>query len=331
MIEKISALQVVTEKTALLERLFHPESTARAVVGGNLFDAAKAGLKSHGLRRNAAAITEHTGQAIHGVPTAGQAFMGDLYTQEAAKQRARLVKGQANLMNAGHAVPHLQHPDWNGPNIAPTAAPSSTAQAHQRLVVKNAPNAQKSQGALGIDLSNYHPSMLLGGAGAVGGIAASDNMEEAPQNIAAGAGMGLIGGIGLRHLKHASLNPSMNIGPIGMGVRPDTERLPGTYRSVPTSVIQRVGEGMDGGMSAEQAIAHGAKAPEVNATPAIATVAGALAGHYISPGVKGLLLGGGLGYAGGTLMKGQLQKDYQQDARTALQGLSIERSRMGIR
>lgn len=301
-----------------------------ALFGYNIADAGRAALKAHSLGRDAAAVAAHTGEKALETPGLMAAFKGHLYDQRAAKQYANVTASANRLQAAGLATEPLLKP-MQGP-MRPDHMPTrSTSEGIQRIQTKANQKQVPEVGHQGINLEGYHPAALLGGAGAVGGIAASDNMEDAPTNIAAGAGLGLAGGIGLRHLKKASLNPSMNIGPIGMGVRPDTERLPGTYRSVPASVIQRVGEGMDRGMSPDEAVAYGAKAPEISATPAIGAALGAAAGHYIHGGPKGLLLGGGLGYAGGTVMKAQLQKDYTEDARTALHGLALERARMGIR
>lgn len=333
MIHKLDPLSVGFEKTALLGLggAFNPMSTWRAVMNAGLSDfrgAAKAALTSRGLQRDAASLATHAGVDAPKIPSMRQAFMGHLYEQEAGKQHSALQASQKRLQAAGHEAPPLYNPNMQGPAIAPNAVPTNMEQAHHRIAEKMRPQPRNYPS---LDLAKYHPSTWLGGAGAVGGLAASDTPEELPQNVASGLGAGLAGGMALRALKHASLNPSMNIGPIGMGVKPDTERLPGTYRSVPTSVIQRVGEGMDRGMSADEAVAYGAKAPEISMAPILGTVAGALGGHYVHPGVQGVLIGGALGYLGGATAKTQLQKDYHQDAQTALQGLAIERSRMGMR
>ena len=338
MIQKISALDVAFEKDALLEGLAKaiPQrfERTRALVGGDLVSAGRAALSAGTARSDAALLAKHTGETIEHLPNRRQAFMGDMFKQEAGKQQDALTAAHGRLQASGIVDKPL---DMRSPmTLAPHAAPANMAQAHHQVAAARTPSPpSKSQGLLGqagdLDLSKYHPSMLLGGAGLVGGAAASENPEDLPRNLAVGAGAGVLGGMGLRQLKHASLNPTMNIGPLGMGIRPDTERLPGTYRSVPTSVIQRVGEGMDQGMSPDEAVQHGAAAPEIGTAPVMGTVLGATAGHYLGGGMKGLLLGGALGYGAGALAKGQMQKQYQQDARTALQGLAIERARMGIR
>lgn len=334
MIQKISALDAAFEKDALLERLVPKNmERTRAILGGDLFQAAGAALKAGPARRDAALLASHTGEAIEHMPNRRQAFMGDLFKQEAERQQDALTAAHGRLQASGIVDKPLE---MRSPmELAPHAAPANMAQAHHQVAAQRTPTPpSKTPGALeqiGLDISKYHPSMLLGGAGLVGGAAAAEKPEDLPRNLAVGAGMGALGGMGLRQLKHASLNPTMNIGPLGMGIRPDTERLPGTYRSVPTSVIQRVGEGMDQGMSPDEAIQHGAAAPEIGTAPVLGTVLGATAGHYVGGGMGGLLIGGALGYGAGALAKGQMQKQYQQDARTALQGLSIERARMGIR